>query len=151
MSEEEVAALARVLAHETCVRLVDTLAAGEATVSDLASRLRLDQPRVSTHLALLRDAGMVDCRASGRQRVYALTGQGPAMALAALRTLAAGVAGLAAKPAGEQPITADAPIRRARTCYDHMAGVAGVALLDRFLEERWLEPAKGRDLGLTER
>jgi DNA-binding transcriptional ArsR family regulator len=149
--EESVAALARVLGHVTCVRLIDELGVSEATVSDLAARLNLDQPRVSTHLALLRDAGMVDCRATGRQRVYALTGQAPAMALAALRTLAASVAGLAATPAREQPITADAPVRRARTCYDHMAGVAGVALLDRFLEERWLEPAKGRDLRLTER
>src|SRR6266542_3918260 len=132
MSDEEVTALARVLAHETCVRLIDALASGEATVSDLASRLQLDQPRVSTHLALMRDAGLVDYHAIGRQRAYALRGQAPALAVATLRTLAASVVGAAAltslRPSG------DAPVRLARTCYDHLAGVAGVRLLDGLVE-----------------
>ena len=38
-----VAGLARVLADETRVRLLDELTAGEASVSDLACRLGLDQ------------------------------------------------------------------------------------------------------------
>jgi DNA-binding transcriptional ArsR family regulator len=144
--DERVAGLARVLAHETCVRLIDALGAGEATVSDLACRLGLDQPRVSTHLGLMREAGLVDCEANGRHRVYALRGQAPALAVATLRTLAASVAGgdhsqpgsVAAPPAG------DAPVRLARTCYDHLAGVAGVRLLDGLLARGWLEPS-GRD------
>jgi DNA-binding transcriptional ArsR family regulator len=151
--EEGVAALARVLGHETCVRLVDALAAGEATVSDLTCRLGLEQPRVSTHLALLREAGLVDCQASGRQRVYALRGQAPALALATLRTLAATVAGGdptdPTRPgAGRSPD--DLPLWRARTCYDHLAGMAGVQLLDGLLDRGWLEqPGEGRDLRLT--
>src|SRR5215471_10777980 len=80
--EEGIAALARVLGHETCVRLIDALGAGESTVSDLACRLDLDQPRVSTHLGLMREAGLVDCRASGRQRVCALGRQGVNLPLA---------------------------------------------------------------------
>jgi DNA-binding transcriptional ArsR family regulator len=136
--EEAIAALARVLAHETCVRLIDALGAGESTVSDLACRLSLDQPRVSTHLALLREVGMVDVQATGRQRVYALRGQ---------RTLAAG---LHAAPAPSDPGPADtSPIRLARTCYDHLAGVAGVGLMDALLARGWLESASGRDLRLT--
>ena len=148
--EEAVAALARLLGHETCVRLIDALGGGEATVSDLAFRLHLEQPRISTHLALLRDAGIVECRASGRHRVYALRGQAPAMALATLRTLAAGIAGADVKPRGSDARDGDRDIRRARTCYDHLAGVAGVSLLDRFLDEGWLDPGEGRDLRLTE-
>jgi DNA-binding transcriptional ArsR family regulator len=145
--EEAVAALARVLAHETCVRLIDALSAGESTVSDLACRLRLDQPRVSTHLALLREVGMVDVQATGRQRVYALRGQAPELALATLRTLAAG---LHAAPAPSDPGPADtSAVRLARTCYDHLAGVAGVGLMDALLARGWLEPARGRDLQLT--
>lgn len=148
--EEAVAALARLLGHETCVRLIDALGVGEATVSDLACRLHLEQPRISTHLALLREAGMVECKASGRHRVYALRGRAPAMALATLRTLAASVASGGVKPPTGDAPAGDADIRRARTCYDHLAGVAGVALLDRFLDEGWLELGKGRDLRLTE-
>src|SRR5262249_9091311 len=39
----------------------------------------------------------------------------------------------------------DTPLRRARTCYDHLAGVAGVALLHAMRARRWLvERAAGR-------
>ncbi|TMC06118.1 MAG: winged helix-turn-helix transcriptional regulator [Chloroflexi bacterium] len=151
MAEEEgVAALARVLGHETCVRLIDALGAGESTVSDLACRLGLDQPRVSTHLGLMREAGLVDCRPTGRHRVYALRGQAPGLAVATLRTLAAGVAGGDPRQAASAapPPAGDAPVRLARTCYDHLAGVAGVRLLDGLLARGWLQPAgpESRDL-----
>jgi len=151
--EEGVAGLARVLAHETCVRLIDALGPGEATVSDLASRLGLDQPRVSTHLGLMREAGLVDCHADGRHRVYALRGQAPGLAVATLRTLAASVAGGDASQAASvaPPPAGDAPVRLARTCYDHLAGVAGVRLLDGMLARGWLEPAEpsGRELAVS--
>src|SRR5258708_11752491 len=122
------AALVRVLGHETCVRLIDALSGGEATVTDLACRLQLDQPRISTHLSLMREAGLVDCAASGRQRVYALRGQAPALAVATLRTLAATVAAgghdavpSSSPPAARRP-SGDAPVPLARTRYDHPSG-----------------------------
>lgn len=152
MAEEEgVAALARVLAHETCVRLIDALAAGEATVTDLACRLGLDQPRISTHLGLLREAGLADCRADGRQRVYALRGQAPGLAVATLRTLAASVAGgdVAHRERAAPEPAADAPARLARTCYDHLAGVAGVRLLDGLVDRGWLRRADPGDRELA--
>src|SRR5215469_17888582 len=148
--EERVAALARALSHETSVRLIDALGAGEATVSDLACRLHLDQPRVSTHLALLREAGLVECQASGRQRVYGLRGQAPAMAVATLRTLAAGVAGREASGPAGFLASGEAPVRLARTCYDHLAGRSAVRLLDALRQQGWLVAAGGRDLRLTE-
>src|SRR5207237_4689129 len=82
----------RVFGHETCVRLIDELSAGEASVSVLCTRLGLDQPRVSSHLALLREAGLVGVETHGRQRVYSLNGPSPALTLSTLRTLAASVA-----------------------------------------------------------
>ena len=41
----------------------------------------------------------------------------------------------------------NSPIRQARTCYDHLAGVAGVTLMDAMMQRGWLEvskEAKGR-------
>src|SRR2546423_15199515 len=108
--DERVAALARALAHATSVRLIDALSGGEATVSDLTCRLDLDQPRVSTHLGLMREVGLVDCQAAGRQRVYSLRGQAPELALATLRTLAASVPA-AGPPAGPPPLAAHPPVR----------------------------------------
>lgn len=142
-----VARLGRVLGHETCVRLIDELTNEEATVSELCARLELDQPRVSSHLALLREAGLVSAASRGRQHVYSLNGHTPALALTTLRTLAAGVSPQPAATGGGRE---DTPIRRARTCYDHLAGTAGVRALDWFLEHGWLTPLpEGRRFQLT--
>ncbi|MBG0561373.1 ArsR/SmtB family transcription factor [Actinoplanes aureus] len=66
-------ALFRSLGDETRLRIVQRLAAGEARVVDLTSELGLAQSTVSKHLACLRDCGLVDYRAEGRQSFYALT------------------------------------------------------------------------------
>ncbi len=145
--EAAVAALARALGDQTRIRLVDQLAAGEATVSDLAARLGLEQPRISSHLAVLREAGLVAVRARGRQRAYALGSEAASLAVAVLRSLAE--APPPRSRAARRAVMADAPIRRARTCYDHLAGVAGVAMMESMLERGWLERVGERDLGLT--
>ena len=162
---EAVVALARAFTHEVGVRLIDELGAGEATVSDLAVRLQLPQPSVSAHLAVLKEAGLVEAEVRGRHRAYRLRGEAPALALAALRTLAdecrftgESQPAVENQPAGEQHsagqrqaarVRQDPSLRDARTCYDHLAGVAGVRLLDGLLERRWLEPASGHGFRLT--
>lgn len=67
------AALFHSLADETRLRIVQRLARGEARVVDLTDQLGLAQSTVSKHLACLRDCGLVDYRAEGRQSFYALT------------------------------------------------------------------------------
>ncbi len=39
----------------------------------------------------------------------------------------------------EREVSRDSPLRRCRTCYGHLAGVEGVALLDGMLDLGWLE------------
>ncbi len=39
----------------------------------------------------------------------------------------------------EREVRRDSRLRRARTCYGHLAGVAGVALMDRMIGLGWLE------------
>lgn len=53
-------------------RILDLLREGERPVTELVADLRLSQPGVSKHLRVLRDAGLVDARKDGRQRLYAL-------------------------------------------------------------------------------
>ncbi|MEV4895572.1 metalloregulator ArsR/SmtB family transcription factor [Nonomuraea sp. NPDC055795] len=67
------AALFHSLADETRLRIVARLARGEARVVDLTGELGLAQSTVSKHLACLRDCGLIDYRAEGRQSFYALT------------------------------------------------------------------------------
>ncbi len=66
-------ALFRSLADPTRLALVRRLAIGEARVVDLSAELGLGQSTVSTHLACLRECGLVDYRAEGRASVYHLT------------------------------------------------------------------------------
>jgi predicted transcriptional regulator len=61
----------KALANENRLKMVALLAEGECTVRELAERLKLKEPTVSEHLALLREAGLVSVRAQGTYRVYA--------------------------------------------------------------------------------
>jgi DNA-binding transcriptional ArsR family regulator len=66
-------ALFRSLGDSTRLAILTRLASGEARVVDLTAALGLAQSTVSKHLSCLRDCGLVDYRAEGRQSFYALT------------------------------------------------------------------------------
>lgn len=70
MNLEGWSACLRVLADPTRVRLLALLRREELTVAELASVTRLAQPRVSTHLARLKEAGLVRDRRSGVSSYY---------------------------------------------------------------------------------
>ncbi|HUZ88778.1 MAG: ArsR/SmtB family transcription factor [Candidatus Dormibacteraceae bacterium] len=58
----------KALANPTRLRMVELLSeSGEESVTDLAESMRMSQPRVSWHLALLRRGGVVTQRREGRQ------------------------------------------------------------------------------------
>lgn len=63
-------ALFRSLSDGTRLAIVRRLASGEARVADLVGELGLAQSTVSTHVACLRDCGLVDGRTQGRQVFY---------------------------------------------------------------------------------
>jgi ArsR family transcriptional regulator, cadmium/lead-responsive transcriptional repressor len=66
-------ALFRSLGDPTRLAILTRLAGGEARVVDLTADLGLAQSTVSAHLSCLRDCGLVDYRAAGRQSFYSLT------------------------------------------------------------------------------
>jgi DNA-binding transcriptional ArsR family regulator len=49
---------------------------GPLPVGELVARSGLSQPNTSRHLRVLRDAGLVECRAVGQRRLYAVRGEG---------------------------------------------------------------------------
>lgn len=59
-----------VLAEPNRRRILDLLRDGEQPVNDLVEALDVSQPAVSKHLRVLRQAGLVDVRAAGQQRLY---------------------------------------------------------------------------------
>ena len=60
----------KVFADATRVRLLALLELEELTVAELSSVTRLAQPRVSTHLAKLKEAGLVRARRAGVSAYY---------------------------------------------------------------------------------
>ena len=66
-------ALFRGLADPTRLAILRRLATGEARVVDLVRELGWAQSTVSSHLSCLRDCGLIDFRAVGRQSFYFLT------------------------------------------------------------------------------
>ena len=62
----------KALADVNRLRIVQRLAQGEASVSELIERVGLSQPLVSWHLGRLRVAGLIQTRRVGRETVSKL-------------------------------------------------------------------------------
>jgi DNA-binding transcriptional ArsR family regulator len=60
------------IADPTRRRILELLARGERTVSQLVRAFRISQPSVSEHLRVLRESGLARARPVGRMRVYGL-------------------------------------------------------------------------------
>lgn len=80
-------ALLRLLSDPTRVRLLALLAHEELTVAELSAVLRLAQPRVSTHLAKLKEADLVRDRRAGVSSYYRANGELEARESALLQAL----------------------------------------------------------------
>ena len=96
------------------------LAAGE-----LARLGGVSAATASFHLAKLLDGGMIAVARQGRHRYYRLAGHEVAAALEALGLISPALPVRTLRQSREA-----AALAEARTCYDHLAGRAGVALLD---------------------
>ncbi len=62
----------RALADPTRIRLVALLTKDELSVNELQEATRLGQSRISTHLGLLQDSGLLACRREGKRSYYRL-------------------------------------------------------------------------------
>jgi DNA-binding transcriptional ArsR family regulator len=137
--ERDVAAIARIFGDPARARILMALVDGRSlAASVLAGEAGVSPSATSAHLAQLRDAGLISVERSGRHRYHRLANGHVATAIEALAALA---------PA--QPVrslrqhTRLAALRRARTCYDHLAGRVGVAVTAALVADRALETTDG--------
>jgi DNA-binding transcriptional ArsR family regulator len=142
MATVQVAQVAAALADPVRLALLAALVDGEATVNELGERLRLAQPRVSSHLARLREVGLVRPVTMGRHRAYRVERERVTPLLDALYATGPAAVTRPSTRAGRER-RRDSPLRRARTCYDHLAGVAGVALVETMQKRRWVRADQG--------
>ena len=132
--------IAAAIGEPARARMLYSLVDGRArTATELAAVADVTPATASVHLQRLKAQQLVRVAAQGKYRYYSLSGAPVADALEALSVLAGG---------SRDRIQTRTPqrLRAARTCYDHLAGILGVALYDRFMAARWLSATSGREV-----
>jgi DNA-binding transcriptional ArsR family regulator len=116
------------IADPSRLAMLEILLDGDAhPIGALARRVGVTAATASTHLRRLVDARLVAIAAVGRERQVRLANADVAELLERLAVLAS-----------PSPATGASQLRFARTCYDHLAGVLGVAVTTSLVERGWL-------------
>src|SRR6201995_619387 len=124
--------------------MLTALMTGRAlTASELAHEAGIMPQTASSHLSKLEGGGLIEQEKQGRHRYFRL-------AAPDVDGVLAGLAGLAAR-AGHMRVRTgpkDPALRRARICYDRLAGDLGVQMLDSMKAQHLLRQKK-QDIELT--
>jgi DNA-binding transcriptional ArsR family regulator len=140
----DIAMVASLVGDPARANILTALMTGRAlTASELAHQAGVTPQTASSHLAKLEAGGLIEPEKQGRHRYYRLSDPDVAGVLE-------GLAGLAAR-AGHMRVRTgpkDPALRRARICYDHLAGDLGVQMLDSLKKQRLVRQKK-QDIELT--
>jgi len=131
--------LAQALAEPRRLQILQELLGGiPLPVGALAARLGIAPSTTTAHVARLVEVGLLEVEQQGRTRLVRIADPAVAEAVEAVLRLT-----------GEPPVSSwaasnrRAAMRRARSCYDHLAGDLGIAVADRLIEQGLLD----QDLG----
>lgn len=122
----DITRIAALLGDPARANMLSALMGGQAlTAGELAREAGVTPQTASAHLAKLEAAGLLTRRHQGRHNYFALAGPEVAEVMEQLALLAGRAGHMRTRPGPKDPA-----LRRARVCYDHLAGDAGVAMLD---------------------
>jgi DNA-binding transcriptional ArsR family regulator len=142
-AEPNIAEVAALIGDPARANILTALMDGRAlTASELAYRAHVTPQTTSHHLARLKAAGLIAEERQGRHRYYRLAGPEVGEILEAIIVVA-----VESRPKPRQSAAVDA-IRKARVCYDHLAGRLGVELTQAMIARRYLQ-RRDRDFHLT--
>jgi DNA-binding transcriptional ArsR family regulator len=119
--------------------MLHALMDGQAlTASELATVAGITPQTASGHLSRLTATGLLGVEKQGRHRYHRLATPSVARMLESIMQVAAELA-----PTGRKLSNGpkDAALRRARTCYDHLAGQLGVSIADGLMRNGYVELA----------
>lgn len=143
-SGPDIAALASLIGDPARANILAALMGGKAlTAGECAAEAGISAPTASGHLAKLMDAGLLVVLVQGRHRYFSLAGPDVAEAIETLMGLAARVGLKRTRPGPRE-----ATMRKARFCYDHLAGEVATALFARLVDHGFLA-AKPEGVGLS--
>ena len=137
--DTDIAAVGALVADRGRCQILLALLDGRALpASRLAAEAGVSPATASSHLGKLTDAGFLAVEARGRHRYYRLAGPEIARLIEALQQLAP-----AAPVTSLRQGTRAKALRDARTCYDHLAGRLGVALMAALIDRGHLVGGDG--------
>ena len=117
-----IAGIASLIGEPARAEMLTALLADRAlTATELAGVAGVGKATASTHLAKLRDAGLLAVQDQGRHRYFRLADRDVAQLLESLMGVAFRTGAVRLKSSPREPA-----LRRARVCYDHLAGELGV-------------------------
>jgi DNA-binding transcriptional ArsR family regulator len=144
-ADDAVCGIAAAIGEPARARMLYSLMDGHArTSTELAVVAEVSPSTASAHLNRLKAESLVRVMVQGKHRYYSLGGPKVARVLEGLNVLASGASAKAGPLSKFVPNTPNR-LRMARTCYDHMAGTAGVLLHDRLLAMQWLAAGPNSD------
>lgn len=142
-ADVDVAAVAALIGDRARAAMLLALLDGQPRAAgDLARQAGVSAATASQHLGRLVDGGLLTVSAQGRHRFYTLAGRQVAAAVESLATISPRrrVRSLREASVADQ-------LRRARSCYDHLAGRAGMALADALVERGVVAPLVAGEVG----
>jgi DNA-binding transcriptional ArsR family regulator len=140
----DIAMVASLVGDPARANILTALMTGRAlTASELAHEAGITPQTASSHLGKLEAGGLIEPEKQGRHRYYRLTGPDVAAVLEGLEGLAARAGHLRVRTGPKEPA-----LRRARVCYDHLAGDLGVQMLDAMTKKKLVRHHK-TEIALT--
>lgn len=134
--DADIATGAAAIGHPARGRMLAALLGGHALSAGALARVgRVSPATASGHLGRLVDARLVVAERRGRERLHRLASADVAHAIETLATIAPSSPARTLREGSRS-----AAERSARSCYDHVAGVLGVAISDRLCDLGALEP-----------
>ncbi len=137
-SGPDIAMVASLVGDPARSNMLTALMTGRAlTASELAHQAGITPQTASSHLAKLEAGGLIEQEKQGRHRYYRLADPDVATVLEGLESLAARAGHMRVRTGPKDP-----ELRRARICYDHLAGDLGVQMLDSMRKQRLVRQSK---------
>ena len=102
------------------------------TATELAGIADVTKQTASTHLAKLVDARLIEVEKQGRHRYFRLAGRDVAQLLESLMGVAFRTGAVRLRSSPREPA-----LRKARVCYDHLAGELAVAAFEAMMARGW--------------
>jgi DNA-binding transcriptional ArsR family regulator len=122
----DITRLASLIGDPARANMLTALMSGKAlTASELANEAGITLPTASSHLGKLEDAELIRQRKQGRHRYFSLADDEVGAVLEAMMGLAAKRGHLRTRTGPNDPA-----LRKARVCYNHLAGELGVQMMD---------------------